>query len=555
MYSTRRTFIRIAIVCLLLAVVLAWAARPGPAADTIAGHPVKLDGQGKLIPWYLPAANAYGEFLDRRWKFIKMKVPLSPGPPPRSDYPQYFFYDGYVTKEKEIKPDNWMNDVGEKVPNWFESARLYYAYSGDAEPMAIVRRLIDYSLEHGTSPTDFTWPRFPYTTTNPGDTKFKGFTGKFALHETHVDHAGDMGLSYFRLYQYTRDEKYLKAAITVADALVAHVRTGTATKSIWPYRVRMDNGQITAEYGANWIGCYALLDELARAGRGNPTAYAAAAAKARDFVLQFPMKTGFWTDGHSDNPVNSHTYKSNLSKSNAVLYILDHPQFDPEWKSNVPKYIKWTEEHFVFRTDGKEPATAFGANVVGEQDGFNFKMDYQTARYAAECARWYRICGDDSYRENAYRSLNWVTYCSDGEGRATESPYSPHIASWWSDCYGECPRMFYHVFAAMPEWAPPRQDHILYSYGVLADVSYRRGIVEYAPCDPKGIEYLRLSYRPAKVALDGRSLPETTDLATEGWSARSLGGGDYAVIVRRVRAGVVRLTAHIEHNGTPAEKD
>ena len=54
------------------------------------------------------------------------------------------------------------------------------------------------------------------------------------------------------------------------------------------------------------------------------------------------MQTGYWTDGHSDNAVNSHTYRSNLSKSNALLYIFDHPEFDPDWWTNVPKYIKWT---------------------------------------------------------------------------------------------------------------------------------------------------------------------------------------------------------------------
>ena len=48
----------------------------------------------------MPAENAYSEFLHRRWNFIKAKNPPSPGPAPRSDYPQYFFYDGYVTKER-----------------------------------------------------------------------------------------------------------------------------------------------------------------------------------------------------------------------------------------------------------------------------------------------------------------------------------------------------------------------------------------------------------------------------------------------------------------------
>jgi hypothetical protein len=220
--------------------------RSGMAAETIAGRAVKLDSQGKIIPWYLPAERAYDEFLRRRWQFIKTKVPPSPGPPPRSDYPQYYFYDGYVTKEATITPDNWMNDVGEKIPNWLESARLYYAYSGDAEVMALVRKLIDYTLQHGTSPADFAWPHFPYTTTRHGDLEFKGFIPTFALHETHVDHAGDMGLAYFRLHQFTGDPKYLTAAIRVADVLAANARTGTATHSVWPYRVRMDTGEITA---------------------------------------------------------------------------------------------------------------------------------------------------------------------------------------------------------------------------------------------------------------------------------------------------------------------
>ena len=53
-------------------------------------------------------------------------------------------------------------------------------------------------------------------------------------------------------------------------------------------------------------------------------------------MLQYPMKTGYWTDGHTDTDVNSHTYKSNMSASNAVLYLLDHPEFDPDWKTHVP---------------------------------------------------------------------------------------------------------------------------------------------------------------------------------------------------------------------------
>ena len=334
-----------------------------------------------------------------------------------------------------------MNDIGEKIPNWFENARLYYAYTGDMRVMKIVRDFMDYTIAHGTSSGEFAWPGFPYTTTNAGDTIFCGFSdaGRFVLHEIQVDHAGEMGLTYFRMYLFTGDDKYLTEALNVANVLAANVQDGDQDKSVWPYRVVMDDGRITAPYGANWTGCYMLFENLIRSGLGNVEEYIKARDKTRDFLLHYPMKTGYWTDGHSDTDVKSNTYKSNLSASNMTLTLFDYPELDPGWRTDIPMLIKWTEDNFVFRTAPGEPSTMWGANIVGEQDDFNFKMDYQTARYAAACARWYAVSGDESYKEKAYRSLNWVTYCNDSLGMAFESPLSKGINSWWSDCYGECP--------------------------------------------------------------------------------------------------------------------
>jgi hypothetical protein len=516
---------------------------PALAEDVFNGHRVILDGQNKIIPWFVPAERAYDHFLRLRWNFIKTRVPNSPGPPPRSSYPQYYFYCAYRDRDGRLEPDTWMNDIGEKVPNWFESARLYYAYSGDASVMDIVKGLIDYTIEHGTSPSSFAWPDFPYTTANAGDLDFRGFTSgkRLVLNEIQVDHAGDMGLTYYRMYLYTGDRKYLTAALHVADVLAAKARTGNADRSVWPYRVVMDTGEVTAEYGANWIGCYALLGSLASAKLGNVQAYDRARTKARDFILQYPMKTGYWTDGHTDTNVNSNTYKSNLSASNATLYMLDHAEFDPEWKADVPRLIKWTEDNFVFRCAPGEPAAQWGANIVGEQDDFLPKMDYQTARYAAECARWYAVSGDAAYREKAYRSLNWVTYCNTLDGQAIESPVSKDISNWWSDCYGECPRMFYPALAAIPEWAPPAEDHILYSEGILTDVSYGVNGVQYTATDARGLEYLRLSFRPATITVNGAVLSLTADSTVEGYTLRGLGDADFAVTIRRTRSGRVQI--------------
>jgi hypothetical protein len=170
--------------------------------DSIAYHKVVLDNQSKLISWIKPQSKAYDQFLYQRWNFVKTLVPNSPGPAPRSSYPIYYFYCDFRDSSNVILPGAWMNDVAEKIPNWFESARLYYAYTGDTSVMTIVKNLTDYSMEHGTSPSSFAWPNFPYTATDPGSTDFSDLTfakGRLSKHEVQVDHAGDVGLTYYRL--------------------------------------------------------------------------------------------------------------------------------------------------------------------------------------------------------------------------------------------------------------------------------------------------------------------------------------------------------------------
>jgi hypothetical protein len=127
-----------------------------------------------------------------------------------------------------------MNDGAEKIPNWFESARLYYAYTGDSSVMSIVKKLMDYTIAQGTSPSTFAWPNFPYTTTNAGDIEFRGFTRskRFLLNETLVGYAGDMGLVYYRMYLYRGETTYLTAALNAANKLAREVRTGTSTQSV-----------------------------------------------------------------------------------------------------------------------------------------------------------------------------------------------------------------------------------------------------------------------------------------------------------------------------------
>src|SRR5664279_5636275 len=80
--------------------------------------------------------------------------------------------------------------------------------------------------------------------------------------------------------------------------------------------------------------------------------------------------------------------------------------------------------------------------------------------------------------------------------------YSDGVPCWWSDCYGKGPRMFYHALATIPEWAPPEENHILYSAVILKDVSYKKNRVSYS-FDNNGTAFLRISFKPSSVKLNG----------------------------------------------------
>ena len=512
--------------------------------ETFCGHKVVLDDHQKILPRDVPSANPYDYFLRLRWNFIKNHVPFSPGPAPRSQYPQYYFYCAFIDSGGILKPDMWMNDVGEKIPNWFESAHLYYAYTGDIGPLTIAKGMVDYSLNHGITPSTYSWPDFPQTASDAGELEFRGFTTakRFSTDDAQVDHAGDMGATFYRMYLFYGDIKYKIAAVNMANVLAKKVTAGNATQSPWPYVVNMKTGKIVSDYGTNWFGCIRLFDMLIAANTGDVKSYKSVRKKVQEWLLQYPVKNGLWVDGHTDNLTAGTRNLSNMSASNAGLYISDESQFDPGWKTTLPSLIRWTEENFVYKSAPGEPSTMWGANLVSEQVDFMPKMDYQTARYAAQCARWYAVSGDDEYKEKAYRSINWVTYCNDANGKAFESPVSKGVNSWWSDSYGECPIMFYHVFAAIPEWAPAGENHILYSTSILKDVSYSDKLVKYTAAENVGADYLRLSFKPSTITVNGIKVSMLSGKNKEGYTLKEMGDGDFSVTIKRKRAGKVVVT-------------
>ena len=121
------------------------------SAEVLRYHTLLVDAQNKIIPWFTPATNAFDNYLDKCWAWAVAAPNDSHG------LPISFLYCAWNCDNPPTAMTSWENDVGEKIPNWVESARLYYQYSGDRAPLDYVKRFVDYSLDHGQTPTNHAW--------------------------------------------------------------------------------------------------------------------------------------------------------------------------------------------------------------------------------------------------------------------------------------------------------------------------------------------------------------------------------------------------------------
>jgi hypothetical protein len=515
---------------------------------TLRYHTEVVDGGNKLLPWYSPNANAWDRYLYQLWQWL-------PQAPTYAGQPMYYLSCGF-NPGTPITYNEWENDWGEKVPNLFEFARLWYAYNGDTAPITIVKGMLDYTLTHGITPANYSWPNMCYGTADSGDASFDGHNVAWQTNALLVDLAADMGMTFYHAYQFYGTASYRTVALNTADTLASKIVAGSSSASPWPYVVNASSGANLSVYCSNWAGALILFDLLIEAGEPNAAAYTTARSTLKTWMLAYPMQNGNWVSGHSDNPINGTTNLCNTTKSNMALYLLDNPTFDPNLATHLPELLQWTEDEMVAQNDYLDTYNSapigqhLGAHVPCEQTGFMARLGYQTARLGAEYARWYLTSGNATHKDIAYRNLNYNTYMMTTAGQAADGP-DVESGYWWGDCYGEAARMYFHGFAGLPEYAPPAENHILYSSNVLKNVSLAFGNIQYSPANASGIEYLRTTFQPTSVRVGGNAIALRGDVNAEGYVVSSLGGGDYAVTVRRAQTGVVVLSVSSAPVGTP----
>jgi MYXO-CTERM domain-containing protein len=510
------------------------------------GHPLRIDPEHKIVSWS-PASSPYADIAGRAWHALETKFPVQD-----NGLPTYLGWSRFdpVTFEGVSWPHNPAGLYGMLA----ESALLWYRFSGDQDAIALVRRALDYQLDHGMTPRDWHWAGVPYASAGAGDTDYSGADDAWCdycgrgdgIGVVEPDKIGELGFAYLQFYELTGNTRYREAALACANALASHVREGDDERSPWPFRVYAQTNVIREEYSANVVGALTLFDELVRLRLGDVDAYGRARGLAFEWLMRVPMRNDAWSGYFEDIEIHRapEANPNQYAPMRVARWLLLHPEVDPDWKDHVEHLLSWVEMTFGGDTD-KEQGIQWGAIVLSEQQADMVKMGSHTARFGATTALWAAATGDDAALDRAARSLNWATYTCSEDGVVAVGE-DKNEGWWFSDGYGDYIRHFLVAVSAVPQWAPAREIHLLESTSLVTHADYSPSRVSWTTFDADATETLRLPTKPTSVTMGGAPLDERKDLAAEGYTVRALRDGDYVVRVRHDRMAEV-----IVETGTP----
>jgi hypothetical protein len=486
-------------------------------ASTIAGRPVALDNEGKLLPWPMPDSTgySYSAYFLSQWTIVWDQYN-------RQRLPYFYCCFDFDRTTFELRPDpTWVNSTGYLRAMMQGFIERLYPYTGDPHTLEFLQNFVDYELENGLTPEGYAWSQVPYPSANPGATRYTGWSqhGEDFV-EPHV--VGEDGYAYLRLYEMTGNTKYLRAAIRCADALAKNFKPGDETNSPWPYRCHardgsLQNGKGMFPYSANVVEPIMLLDELLRLDQGDTASYKRVRAGAWAWLMKYPMQNNVWV-GYFEDVQGSMDNMNQVIPLEFARYVLLHPEKDPEWREHSRQLIEWV------KTTPKWPKyMVHGAMITTEQGSGkefccnlpNQCCDSHSSRLAAVEALYYARTGDIDYKKAAYRTYNWVTYFQ-GLPAAAHAPFSNQW--WFTDEFADGPRRMMDAFWAVPEWAPADESHLLGSLSVVTKIAYGAGRVTYSTFDTDSTDVLRLNYVPDSINVGGRPIPRRNDLNQEGYT-------------------------------------
>lgn len=354
------------------------------------------------------------------------------------------------------------------------------------------------------------------------------------LHGIEPDKIGELGLMYVKFYEITGDTTFLRAGLNCADALADNIKKdvlpaqnafiATQTKySPWPFRLNARTGKIHDTYCSHVIEPIKMFDELVRikdvikldTGRINKYTSTRKLAWEWLYSKNGPMKTYVWCN-YFEDIVNDdeRANRNQVSPMETARYLLKNPTTSNNTDIDVLALIYYVK-------------SAFGdpyIDAIREQTWCYEPMASHSVRYASVCALYYERTKNEWFKEQALRHFNYGTYAVEPTGAAWVGHTWP--GSWWSDGYADFIKHYFDGMAAIPQFAPTNEDHLIKSTSTVKNITYQPTKISLVTFDKAGELILTLVKKPKSIKVNGKLLAEVKSIENEGfiWNKMTLNG-------------------------------
>lgn len=499
-------------------------ATPQATNEMLIYHFIVTDEQDNLLPWYDPAdlCASYDHVIRLVFEWW-LTMQRNPGEP---DLPYYLMH---MTWEPPGEYFDAKGLGGDQLAMAMSSWRLLYAYTGDPRTIADMVLMANHVLDNGLSPATDLWPNIPYPY-NVDPSHLDRLTGDmlYGDHIAQPDKAGSFGYELVNLYKITGNERYLRAAVDIANTLAQFTEVGDETTSPMPFRVNTVDGAhndgLGNPYTTNFTGALMLWEDLTALGQGNLADYAVAHERILNWLRTYPVHNNQWGPFFEDGPGYTVTQ---INAVTLAMYILEHRDlWGPTWQADARFALDWP-----INALSNQNWSRYGVYVIDEQTMYRQPGNSHTSRQASMELRYAELTGDDSRVTNAVRQLSWTTYMVDYDGK---NRY-PNDDIWLTDGYGDYVRHYLRAMAAAPGLAPDDQDHLLRTTSVVTAITYQPKRIEYHTLDAQAQEKLKITtFLTLSVTADGIPLPRLPSIAAlETQQGYTLGApGDLPGVMR-----------------------
>jgi hypothetical protein len=512
-------------------------------------HPVVEDRYGVIAPWYR-GQNGQCDFRIRISEETLKRYPWTEPGKSAMAGPHYIFNgvwnikpDGTISIDYNLS--DWDNgDVGQRSFGLLLSQVDYYRYSGDPAAIGILTMTADNVIDNCMTSADHPWPRFFISCPTKGKAYQKADPHGFIQ----LDISAYVGVGLVRAYKVTGNARYWETAKHWADLLAEHCNPRPGV-SPWPRYANPEDVPAKDNANLDWgpksvqTGSVSLilrfLDEVIRTGY---TGKDDSLVKARDAGEKYlrdvllPKWSRDTTFGNYywdwDNPTYTFAVAGFVAQ-----YMMDRPEAFPDWRTDVRNIMSQIYCRLSVNPESMGDVYS-GAWAYPESSSCCLKsLQYPIPATAAVFARYGETTNDAWARELARRQVILWTYDIHETGVVEDLINGGvYVAAIWFNCGHTWPfkSLLDHI-AWQPELTgASRENHIMRSSAVVADVRYARGRIAYrtydavAPCD----DVLRLAFVPKSISADGKSLQKRETLSENGYSIKSLPNGDCIVTIR-----------------------